>query len=254
MLTLVLQNLVTLCDYLFAGFALAAAPADAAASPPRAAWRLTGVAFLAVAIVKTVQNAWGTWAFFAGSEAEVYRAFILWMPVANHARAVMTLVFGALLLAVAGMSAVPRRFWAVSHGLLLGGLLLGAVLGWLEGAFREAQHYSMTSLFSVVELMLLGSALVVALVRASLDRLLWVCFAAYLTYEALNAAWFAGLAWLSVPGAWVPSLAALQALRLTVLVLMTGVAWHRFRLERAGLAVPALLETAEPRPAMPLAP
>lgn len=246
MLTLMLQNAATLLIWVLGALALAVARRGEPHAPAAAAWRLTGVSFLSDAALKTCQNVWGNWAFFAGSGTDVYTAYVRWMPVANHSRSVMLLASAGLLVAWARGSRLEARHWRVAYATLLAGVVAGAALGWAEGGYDLALHHSVVSLISLATLLLLAAALLLALSRASFDRVLWSALALYALHEALNVVWFSAYAWLDVEGVWAPSPWHVMAVRVAAFALLCAIAGHGLLLARRGVRIAAPLDPPGP--------
>src|SRR5688500_12590043 len=100
MLTLVLQYLVTLGFLAFALGALAVwrASADSSVPAQRAAWLLTGGAFLMHASNKVSQEVFGTLAFVRGSHSQTWKRYLEWNAAFNHSRTFLLLAFCAALI------------------------------------------------------------------------------------------------------------------------------------------------------------
>jgi hypothetical protein len=134
-------------------------------------WRLTAVALLAAGLMALVQASLAALSVHLGPESDVYQQYIRWAPAANLSRGGLIIGYAALLLAtfVSGGSDRLRRLTAP---VLILAASLGLVLGGIEGPIVAARHFPRMILFDLVELVLLGTVLLVGIVRST-DRVLW---------------------------------------------------------------------------------
>lgn len=244
MLTLVLQNVVTL---LVGIFALAAAGVYRRIGPRggerRIPWLITALAFGMEAVNKGIQGAFGAWAYFAGPESAVWGRFLFWNPIFNHSRTFLLLAYCALLFQMAvRRTPIPDRYPRLASGALLAGMAAGALLGWAEKGFDELRHYSAVARWDVVAMLVLLVALVAAVLGTRVDRVLWAALGVYAFSLALNVLWFAAFSRVGMPGQWAPRPWEIQLYRVVLFGLMALLALHRLRLARRGTRVPALVE------------
>jgi hypothetical protein len=175
-----------------------------------------------------------------GPESAVYQQYIRWAPAANLARGGVVVVYTALLLIISvagGAGAILRR---LALPTLVGGGLAGLVIGALEGPIVAARHFPRVIALDLVELLLVGSVLVVGLAR-SIDRLLWIFLGIYTVRLALNILWMAARVWLETPDVWVPSARGRVMLSAGFWAAMFKIALYRYLLARRGVQPEALL-------------
>src|SRR5690242_5235507 len=98
MKVLVAQLVVGVLGLLFGLQAARVARADAS-SPAvhRLAWSVTAVGFLLAAASNLLQNGWGVWAYAAGAQSGVWKAFVEWLQAGNYGRTVEKATLGVLL-------------------------------------------------------------------------------------------------------------------------------------------------------------
>jgi hypothetical protein len=247
MRTLSLQWLATLVQLLFALAALAVARrAVSAEILHRAAWRLTGVAFGVGGALMLVQDVAGTWAFVAGPESGAWATYLRWAPAANQSRTGLEIGLGGAFVVLLRRRAADRRFWGLAAGLLLLGVLAGALVGELERGWSSQVHYPAVALFDMLEMMVLLGMLFLALLTRGMDWMLWVILLFHALTLAFNAIWFTALAWLGIPGMWAPRPWQVQAYMVLFLCLKLGMSLWRLVRARHGVPVPALLDLIEP--------
>jgi hypothetical protein len=214
----------------------------------QAAWRLTGAGFLVHALNLLVQHVFGGFAFAAGRQSATMHAYLKWLPPFNHSR---TFLLNGLLLGLLLLAAYRRepdaRFWRVATALLTAGFLVGAAVGFAEGPFTEAGHYSAVAVWDVVELLLLMATLFTLLLTSRADRALWGLLSAYGISLALGVFSFSLLTLIGIEGAWHQKPSSMQAQRMVFHLMMVGFAAWRVAVARRGRRVPAMLErTAHP--------
>lgn len=206
------------------------------AAPPARAWRLVGLAFLLSGGGHLAQSLWAAAAVAAGPESAVYAAYLRWTPAQNHSRALMMLAFGVAL------ALLPRLSGWRAPALLLGGMVVGAALGWAEGGFQTERHFPLLSALDTLQLLVVLGALAATLHGNRVDRHLWLLVALYAVGHASSVIWLAALSWAETPGAWAPNALYLQGLLLLGASATLAVALRRLWLARRDVAVPGPLE------------
>lgn len=215
----------------FATLSLAVArhtPPPLAAEGHRAAWRLTGVAFL-------VTGAHALATVVAGWAGVV-------LPAGDAARAPVLLLYAvALLLLVWRGDARLRRGGAVVWGPLTLALLPGVTapwwLPWLAlSPAAQAMAAGTTEAATVVVLL---AALLTALLRDAVDQLLWGALALFALRAAMGA-WLPLLPWTARPSS------AATVLTAVAVGAMVALAARRLVLARRGARVPSLMEPLWP--------
>lgn len=254
MLTLALQNLVTVGFLAFALGALAVYRGSAGTAVPahRAAWLLAGGAFLLHSINKGSQGIFGIWAFAEGPQSAVWREYLVWNAAFNHSRTFLLLAFCGALLALALMKQ-PRftpRFYGVAFGAMLLSAGCGVLLGLNEKAFQQLIHYSAVARWDMIELVVLLATLFVCLLTSRTDRMLWFCLSVYAFSVALNVLWFAAFSRTKMPGEWAPKPWEIHTYRVALTALMAYIAWYRYRQARRKVRVPGLLDAPPARISM----
>lgn len=206
------------------------------------AWGLTAAHFLVVGVHSAVHSAFSAAAFAAGRESALFRWVGDWVVAANLGRALVSVVFCALLLAalVAHRRLVPRVSRAGPA------LLLGTAAVATAAALRlpPATAYGLgTSLavLSAVTAMVMMAALMAAVLNDGMDGLLWLALAAYALKETLSVSLFAVMAWWSL-AAHVEAYRIFYWMALALSGIMVWLAARRLRMAAAGRRVPALFE------------
>lgn len=248
LLALLLQGLTGSLALLFGILALAVARHSKAFLPVRRdGWWLTGVVFTVLGFLQSVQGVIAApWAYLSGPGTAVYEAYLRSAPVGNHSRGVLIIVFAALLPLLARHKN-SAGFRPVVVAVLLLGLLLGGLAGWLEGTLLPARHYTWLATSNTVQLVVLSAALLHALWARTLDEHLWICLIVYDLMQALHVGWLSALAWWDVPGAWVPNTMHIMLYSSVVQLVMVGFALRRLTLAQRGVRVPALTDP-DPEP------
>lgn len=240
MTTLLLQNLSTL---LLLGFgALAIVIAGGLDQQPvlyRASWHITGVVFALYSVDKLIQGVWGTAAFAVGPGVPLYDEYLRFAPAFNHSRTFLLFALYALLAAIAVKRTPVRRslVWIVA----LAALTFGGTVGVLEGTLEAARHFSRTALLDTLGFVALGSILLLALVRDTADRLLWMALACQGFRSIIGVLFLAAMAWLDVPGSWTPPNWMIESVRVAFTFIMVLLAFARYRAMRRGTPVRGLL-------------
>ncbi|HEX8431119.1 MAG TPA: hypothetical protein VF625_07520 [Longimicrobium sp.] len=242
MRTLLLQIVLTLLLLAFGVMGVLIARYSSVGPVPRGAWLLTGVTFLLYSLSNILQDVGGTWAYLAGAGTPIFDTYMRYSPAADHSR---TFEMFAYCLAMLGYTLVPAVRTASGVRLLMcgiaGGLVVGGLYGWSEGAFSLQSHYTAVAVLDVVELLLLLSTLFAMLVNNTADRLLWFALGAHSFSVALNILWMLGLR--SVGVGWAPAPITMAMYRAVLAAVVVSIAVTRLRRARSGIPVHGLLES-----------
>jgi hypothetical protein len=249
MLTLVLQNVVNALIWVFALSAAGVylrSPAGERERPT--AWLITGIAFAAHALNKSVQSAMGIRAYAAGEGSQAWETFMFLNPIFNHSRTFLLLAYCGLLCHLSiRRGPLSARYLRMAVAALAVGMASGALLGWAEHGFVTLRHYSAVARWDVVEMLVLLATLFAGMLGTRMDRVLWALLGVYAFSLALNVLWFAAFSRFGMPGQWAPRPFEIQVYRVILFALMAGLALYRLRQARRGVFVPALLEPARQR-------
>lgn len=241
--TLTLQLMAPVLILGFGVLALRVAP-EPGTSVRTAAWFMAGVTFASDGAVATAHALWAVAAVFVGKGTAFYDAYLRFLPPCNDARIVV--VFGfALALAwvlLLGRPAPGRRAVIAGAAVLLAA---GFVAGLFEPPVMEQRgggHFSVMSYFGAATAVLLFAALYRAMVRESIDWLLWVALALYAVQEAVNSNIQGVLSWAGFGGGWAPPHRAMLWVGMLSASAMLACTARRLAIARAGGEVPGLLE------------
>jgi hypothetical protein len=211
----------------------------------RLTWQLTGYAFILGGASAVVQlGVFAPWAYFAGEGTAVYEGFLRWNPAVTQSRTFLMIGLGLVLCVLPAVRRYPRNPVPVAVGFLAAMMLAGGALGWLEGGFAVVRFFSSTAVTNMLELVMLLSALLIALVAETMDRYLWLAMLVYAIAIGLNVIMYSALAWLGVDGAWSPPPSFLQVCLVLAHATMVFLAARRLQLDRRGVEVGSLLEPA----------
>ena len=161
----------------------------------RAGWRVVGVMFVVFGVDLFIGNVLQARAIYGSNLPPALRLYYGLAPMLDHSRTFLALGGLAALVILALRREVPGpRFWRLAWALLGIGLLVGVMIGYVEGGkpFTIRGHLFVVVLWDVVELLAILSSLFVLLVTNRADRALWALLAAYACSLAL------GIPWLSV--------------------------------------------------------
>lgn len=215
----------------------------------RMTWFVVGAAFSLSAIDGLAQSAAGGWALLAGPGTPVFEQYLRLAPAANHSRTFLGIGMGLLLTLLAGF----RSAGGVGRGAVLAllglSMIAGAAVGFHEGPLSASRHAEAAARFDMIETWAILLALLLSLLSYSLDRVLWFALFIHAVRQSWNALWSSAFAWADVPGAWVPSAVGTHMIAIGAWSLMAALAYHRLRLARRGIPVPALLELTRARDA-----
>jgi len=119
------------------------------------------------------------------------------------------------------------------------GLVLGALLGVLEGPFTASGHVFDVVVLDEAELLLLMAMLFALLLSNRADRMLWALYSAYACSVTLGIFWLSLLT--QVETWWHPPVWTTYAVRNVFYVLMAGCAVSRLLSARHGRLVQGML-------------
>lgn len=215
----------------------------------RLAWQLTGSTFVLGGASAVLQlGIFAPWAFFSQKGTPVYEAFLRWNPAITQSRTFLMVGLGLLLCALPWIARFERRVVPGGVAFLVLSMAAGGVVGWSEGGYVSARFYSSTAAANLLELIVLLTALLVALVMDAMDRYLWLAVLVYAVGISLNVLSYSALAWIRVEGVWAPSPVFVQVFLVMSHATMLALAVKRLRLARRGVAVGSLLESVEQKP------
>jgi len=206
-------------------------------------WTLAGSAFITHGTLQATQNLWGSLAMAAGGSSATMATYLRWVPAFNHSRTFLWLAFSGVAVWLARRGSLPgSRAWGATAAALAGGVLVGALLGYHEGAILARTHYTRVALLDALELVVLLVVLFVALVSGRVDRHLWGALAVFATMVALNIVWYAAMSMIDDKRVWTPAPWMMNAYRVVPTSLMVAIAVRRLQLARRGVKVPSLLD------------
>lgn len=242
MLTLALQSLVSVFDLLFGLGALwVARTSQSTWGVRQLAWRLTGIAFCLLAANGIPSKVLAAVAFFSGPGSSAMEIWMWARTIGNDGRSVMMVGFAFLLLKYA--RGKPEH--STTTPKLLKPLLLwmvgGSIIGIIEGP-AGATHFGVISVVTAAAVVVLFAALWVAVVKDTMDYLLWIALTVYAVREVIGTSLWSVFSWLDVPGAWIPSHSSVQWAGVASHVVMLSILGWRISLAKRGIAVPSLFE------------
>ena len=221
--TLALQETVALLTLGFGVLALRVAPRPGS-SARTAAWFMAGVTFTLDGVLAVIQDTAAVAAVAAGRESAFYRLFVDILPVGNDARSVLVLGFAAGLAWVLLLGRpTPSARAIVAAACLL--LLVGSALGLAEPPVQQqggGDHIGLMSLFGAATALLLFASLYRAMVRESVDWLLWTALALYAAHEALSSNIQTVIAWAGFRSGWAPPVRAMMWVGLVTACVMVA--------------------------------
>lgn len=248
MITLTFQTLVGVLSLVFGAVALQIGRKRYGLPEAHGvSWKVVGIAFVFGGIANCLYSVGAIWAFLSGPDSAAWAQYVRWSPTGNYARAFVKFVAGAAL-ALAAIASIRSRLgdWKMLLLLSVGAYVLGGVLGWIEGTDRWSLHYTNLAIYEAVEVGALLSALLVGLLKNSMDRHLWIIVGLYTFRQVLNVLFWAAFAWITVDGAWTPHPSQVHIFGAIVYVAMIAVAARRLQLARRGVRVPSLAEPLMP--------
>ena len=239
--TLTVQFIAPLLVLSFGVLALRVAP-DPGTSTRTSAWFMAGVTFTADGAVATVHALLAVGAFIAGEGTTFYDVYLRFMPPGNDARSMVVLGFAlALAWVVLLERPAPRRRAIIAGAVVL--LAAGFVVGLFEPPVATGgDHFLVMSFFGAATAVLLFAALYRAMVRETLDWLLWVALALYAVHEAISSNVQTVLSWAGFGGGWTPTTRAMHWAGMLSALAMLACTMRRLSIARAGGEAPGLLE------------
>jgi hypothetical protein len=227
-LTLVLQCFNALFAGVFAVIAFAIARRlPRSAGVFKAVWLLTSVTFGLYGGIMVLHSAMAVAAFTGGPGSAVYQAFLTVSPMANHSRTFLCWPFYIALGIVAVRRSLDRRGVVAAILAVVAGGALGAAYGAWEGDITALVHFPTTAVIDTVGFIVLGSLLILALAKDTLDRHLWAILALHGLRSAIAALFLVAMTWSQLSAEWSPAPWHLAATRLVFAVLIVGIAMHR---------------------------
>jgi hypothetical protein len=207
-----------------------------------AAWFMAGVTFVCAGAVATVHALLAVAAALAGEGTTFYDAYLRFMPPGNDARSVVVLGFALALawVVLLGKPAPERRtIVAGAAGLLAAGFVAGL---FEPPVGAGGDHFSVMSYFGAATAVLLFAALYRAMVRESIDWLLWIALTLYAVQEAITSNIQMVLSWAGFGGGWAPPHRAILWVGVLSGFAMLACTARRLAIARAGGEAPGLLE------------
>jgi hypothetical protein len=239
--TLTLQLLTPLLRVGFGVLALRVA-SQPGTSAHTAVWFMAGVTFVCAGAVATLHAVLAVGAALAGEGTTFYDVYLRFMPPGNDARSVVVLGFA---LAFAWVVLLGRP--APGRRTIVGGAAGLLAAGFVAGLFEPpvgagGGHFSVMSCFGAATAVLLFAALYRALVRETIDWLLWVALALYAVQEAIISNIQGVLSWAGFGGGWAPPPRAMYWVGVLSAFAMLACTARRLAIARAGGEAPGLLE------------
>ena len=241
--SLALQLLVPVLLLGFGVLALRVAPRPGT-SPRTAAWFMAGVTFAAEGELATVHALAAVGAVLAGPGTRFWDVYLRLLPSGNGARSMVVLGFALALAWVVLLkrpSPPPRAIVAAAAALMAAGFVAGLFESPIEQQ-KGREHWSMMSYFGAATAVVLFATLYWAMVRESVDWLLWVALALYAVQEALTSNIQMVLSWAGFGGGWAPAARTMSWVGLVSAFIMLVCTARRLALARAGEEAPGLLE------------
>jgi len=241
--SLTLQLLVAGLILGFGVMALRVAPGPGT-SARTAAWFMAGVTFASEGAVAMVHSILAVVAVLAGDRSGFWPVYMRLVPVGNDSRITVVLGFALAFawVVLLGRPSPGRRAIILAA---VGLIAAGSVIGLFESPFDQAQgvdHFSVMSYFGAATAVLLFAALYRAMVRESIDWLLWVALAFYAVQEALSSNVQMVISWAGLGGGWAPTPRACLWAGLVSSFIMLACTARRLAIARAGGYAPGLME------------
>lgn len=240
---LAFQLLVAGLTLAFGVTALKVAPTPGA-SARTAAWFMAGATFAQEGALGTFHALVAVAAALAGPGSTLWAVYIRLTPSGNDARNVVVLGFALALGWVVALErpAPGRRVIVAAATALIG---IGFVAGLAEPSVeqqRGGDHFTVMACFGAATAVLLFAVLYRAMMRESMDWLLWIALTVYATQEALSADIQSALSWAGFHGGWSPPARSMHWVGAVSALVMLACALHRLAITRAGGDAPGLLE------------
>ncbi|HET6229458.1 MAG TPA: hypothetical protein VFE05_05210 [Longimicrobiaceae bacterium] len=242
MRTFILQIAVVLLKLVFGiGCIVIAKRSAEPLAERRAGWLFTGFCFTLTGVHGALQSALGGWAMLAGAGSAPMRAYLRVQPVANHGRGFAMVGFASLLCVLLARGKLARAGDAKFATAWLGSwMVAGSAWGMIDGGAPASQHYGVITYTSALTVLVMLVALYLAVVRDSLDHLLWLALATYTVREVVDVSITTAFSFIRTPDAWVPSFSLLQVMGVLSYVIMLGLVGRRFSLMSHGSDAPSL--------------
>jgi hypothetical protein len=241
--SLVFQLLVAGLTLAFGLTALKVAPGPGT-SAPTAAWFMAGVTFAQEGALGTFHALMAVAAVLAGEGSQLLAGYMRLTPAGNDARNVVVLGFAlALGWVVALERPAPgrRTIVAAATALIAAGFVAGLAEPPVESQ-RGGDHFTVMACFGAATAVLLFAVLYRAMMRESMDWLLWIALAVYAAQEALSADIQSALSWAGFHGGWSPPPRSMHWVGAVSALVMLACAVRRLAIARAGGDAPGLLE------------
>jgi hypothetical protein len=206
-----------------------------------AGWTVVGTALLIAGAVDVFQTSTAVLAVALGPGSFVYDQYVRWAMAMNHSRTGAEIAMGLVLAWLAVRGSPSARGPAAAPWIIVAGLALGAVGGVRTDGFLLLDFLAIAA-SNTLELAVLGVALLLALIRSSIDWILWVAVAIKMLSQAMNVLIFTTLAWFSADGGWYVVPWVQQLYQLVIVAAMLGLAIWRLRIGSRGGAVAAPLD------------
>jgi hypothetical protein len=241
LLTLVLQSMSSLLKLAFVLVALAIVRRQRnEASLPAACWRWVGLALLVSAASDLLQSVWAVAAVAGGEHSRVYQLYLAWMPAMNYSRYAIAIGLGLVLTALPFAGDRLRLLRGEAIVVAATAIaLVGVAGGLLEGGFTGSVHTFRLAVLQVAETSALFAALLVAVVRTSMDGWLWLTLFVYTFRQAVESLLWSAQAG-SATGAWHPPFWASPAIGVVMWLAMVGLAHRRLTLARRDVPAPGI--------------
>lgn len=209
---------------------------------PGLAWKLTAAKFVVGGGYATLHALFSAAAITGGPRTGVYAFVVRWAVAANAGRAVLTIVFGGMLIALLALHRrAGARIAAAAPWVLLG---VAAAATAAMRALLGDSAYTLSTVLAVLNALtaiLLMGALLVAVLNDGMDQLLWLALGAYTLKETLSVSQLAVMAWWSVAPQ-VQTFRIFYWIGIALSASMVALAARRLHLARAGRRVPAVFE------------
>lgn len=240
MVTVLLQIPVPCLITVFALLSLHIGRQPRVPEPHRTAWRVTAIAFLPYAVVQVAQVLLATTAFFVGEGHPLYRAYLWMAPLGNHSRTLVAFAFYGVLYVLARRGVLSSRGVQLAGWATVGSMLLGALLGVMEGPLGAVRHFINTALIDMVAFAVMAGLLLYMIVRDTVDRDLWFCIALLGFASIFGVLYLTAMAYIGIDSRF-PIDWQLHIIRIVLIGGVVALAAHRYRAARRGRPVPGMV-------------
>lgn len=206
------------------------------------AWALTAANFLVVGGYSALHAVLSSAAITMGRRSTLFRIVGEWAAAANLARGVVSVVFGALLLALlVSRRRNASRVVALAPGVLLATALVSTLALRLPEYDTQYDYLIDLSIVTALTSIVLMLALFAAVRNDGMDQLLWLALAVYTLKETVSVSLIGVLhAWTMTYASTYFNIFYWMAVVLTAG--MAGLAARRLHLASGGRRVPAVFE------------